>query len=400
MLTALKKNGDRICLGDGWGKADLQVLRNNELFYCPLCRENVILKLGEKRVFHFSHLQGSSCLFEYERESEYHMNGKLQLYHWLKQQGLTPEMEYYDPKIKQRADIIFFIGRKKFALEYQCSSISEESLSKRTKGYLSNGYSPIWILGGNQFSRCTAYISSLSDLHYLFLQSFTSNIWTIPYYCSVVKKFILLQSIQPISSRRAFTDQKLISIEKINMTQLLSSFKVKNIQPMLWVKELQKWKQKQVQFQNAYHHPFLRALYENNLNLFLLPPYIGLPIRYSPYIMTPPIIWQSYLFIDVFLKWNIDKPIKFHNIYVPFMKRIFQKHIQVRQLPLLKEGHISMAVQEYLQLLVNVGFFKRVNSNTFLINKPIDVPNNVNKQRELEEFFYKKYEKSIFENWT
>ncbi len=111
-------------------------LRNKEEFICPVCGEEVTLKLGNQRIFHFAHKKVGTCRDFYERESVYHMDGKRQLYQWLVQQKIPSILEYYDREIEQRPDVMFVYQGKKYALEYQCSTISETVFMKRTRSYL------------------------------------------------------------------------------------------------------------------------------------------------------------------------------------------------------------------------------------------------------------------------
>lgn len=397
LLTALLEAGERICLGDGWEKEKLLLMREKERFCCPQCSENVILKLGEKRIFHFSHIKGNACRFEHENESEYHLRGKLQLYQWLKRQGLNPVLEFYDIKINQRADIIFNIGDKRYALEYQCSNISESVFTKRTKGYLTVGYFPIWILGANQWNRKNSYLTSFSEFHYLFLQKYSSNLWTIPFYCSESQKFILHHSIQPITIRNAFSQQKLVNLDKMLFSQLISPQIEGSIIPNKWLKQLSHLKTQLIRTRESYQNPFLRTLYNNRLNLSLLPPYLGLPVSNSPCIITPPLIWQTYLFIDVFMKSNVTTFIKFQDVYFSFMKRIRKNDIQLRRIPLADdERHVTLALLQYLEILIKTNVIRMITSHTFALTQPTKIPQTIMEQMKLEENFYKKYANMIF----
>lgn len=391
------EGGERICLGDGWAKEKLIKLRDKENFWCPYCKENVILKLGEKRVFHFSHLKGNTCEFEHENESEYHINGKIQLYQWLKKQGCNPVLEYYDSHINQRADILFHFENHRYALEYQCSNISEVTFRKRSNGYLSKGYIPLWILGGNQLNRKNMYLTSFSDFQYLFLQKTSSNLWTIPFYCSTTQTFIIHQSIQPLTIRKAFSKKKIVNLEVTTLTQLLFPKEEGNADHLRWLKELTQFKSHLIRYSGSYKNSFLITLYKNYLNLNLLPPYLGLPVINSPCIITPPIIWQTYLFIDVFLKRNAENQILFHDVYRAFLHRKKKNQIQIRNIPLNEdEEHVMLAILQYLELLVRVNFLRKVNNNTFLLKQPIEIPKTVDEQRMVEAAFYQKYSKIIF----
>ena len=103
------------------------------------------MKLGSKKIWHFSHLAGGRCQYEYDRESEYHLSGKLMLYNWLKKQGIDAELEHMDSQMKQKPDIAFELHNQKYAIEFQCSVIPSEIFEKRTKTYFTHGVIPIWI---------------------------------------------------------------------------------------------------------------------------------------------------------------------------------------------------------------------------------------------------------------
>lgn len=189
MLTAKLSNEQVISLVD-YGRGELEAMRRSESFYCRSCSERVILKLGTKRIFHFAHEKGTACTEDYDRESEYHMKGKLHLYDWLREQGLAPELEYYFSEIKQRADVTFIFQKKKYAVEFQCSTISEDLFQKRTAGYRKISVIPIWILGGKNIQRTSPQKVSLSSFHYLFLREHTDPHCYLPTYCPQAKKFI------------------------------------------------------------------------------------------------------------------------------------------------------------------------------------------------------------------
>ncbi len=111
-----------------------------------VCNGNVTLKLGTKRIWHFSHLKDVLCAGETEPESTYHLLGKKQLYRWLSIQNFTPEMERYFPLLKQRADL--FLPNLSTAFEFQCSTIPTEIFTKRTRSYRKANIDPSMDSGG------------------------------------------------------------------------------------------------------------------------------------------------------------------------------------------------------------------------------------------------------------
>jgi competence protein CoiA len=384
LLTAIMKSGEKICLGDGWERQSLQLLRKQDLFYCPYCHEKVILKLGEKRIFHFSHLSNNHCEYEQGGESEYHCNGKIQLYQWLKKQNVNPILEYYNPLIKQRADIVFTDGNKQYAMEYQCSTINEATLRKRTNGYHSIGYDPIWILGANQLDRKTSKVTSFTDFHYLFLRESANHNWILPFYCSIANKFILHDSIKPITVRHAISNQRIINLDKMDLTHLFTSPEYMIVRAETWIKELNRWKTKLIRYPGAYQNPFLIALYQNNLNLLTLPPYLGFPIEKSSCIATPPFIWQTYLLIDVLLKKSPRCPILIQEMNQAFQKRIYMKHIETRALPFIEQALPTDAVYQFCLFLVQLGALKMINDQTFELVRPLFIPSTIQEQKEME----------------
>lgn len=92
---------------------------------CPLCRESVIAKCGDIRIWHWSHTRGFDCDTFEENETEWHRNWK----------SLFPEdnreVTIERDGIRHRADI--FIGSK--VVELQHSPLSPSEVSERESFY-------------------------------------------------------------------------------------------------------------------------------------------------------------------------------------------------------------------------------------------------------------------------
>ncbi|MFC4712647.1 competence protein CoiA [Planococcus dechangensis] len=140
ILTALHEQA-LFVLQEHHTRAQLLELRRTSRFYCPNCEAQVILKVGTTKIPHFAHLQ--SCKQSHEPETLLHLLGKSRLYSFLQQQQLSPRLEQYIPDIKQRADLLVASD----ALEFQCSVLTAEHVSKRSNGYRSIQIEPIWIRG-------------------------------------------------------------------------------------------------------------------------------------------------------------------------------------------------------------------------------------------------------------
>ncbi len=87
-----------------------------------------------------------------ESETEEHLNGKRDLFEWIrKQDGVTNAvLEGWIPETKQRPDIMFEYGEKKYVIEYQCSPIATEYVERHDL-YKASGIIDIWIAGFEKY---------------------------------------------------------------------------------------------------------------------------------------------------------------------------------------------------------------------------------------------------------
>ncbi|MCL6573192.1 MAG: hypothetical protein K6T88_16165 [Bacillus sp. (in: Bacteria)] len=390
MLSARTKTGKNICLGYEYKKETLLYLRSKEEFLCPICEETVLLKLGDSRIFHFAHKQGGSCRDFYESESVSHMEGKRQLYQWLNRQKIPSVLEYYDREIQQRPDIMFMYNGKKYALEYQCSTIPESVFIKRTKTYLENEYNPLWILSSNHIQQKKKKIIQLSNFHYLFLRSTSSGTFYIPTYCPDKRRFHFVESIISYSIKNAFAQQTLYQANEMKFKSFLEPKMSLQLNPLSWNSEIEK------STLNWSLHPghkqklFLHELYNRNMNPFLLPPEIGLPVTHSLLIQTSPLIWQTYLFLDVLANKNPYDLITLQEINGQFKKRISRNDIILRNLPQLKSFNPFLAVIEYLQHLEKLKILNQKGSTTFQVLRKIIIPKSNREREEAKNNFLQK----------
>jgi len=391
LLTAQTKTGKKICLGYDYKKETLLFFRSKEEFICPVCGEEVFLKLGDQRVFHFAHKSGGRCRDFYESESVYHMDGKRQLYQWLRRQRIPAELEYYDKEIQQRPDIMFAYNRKKYALEFQCSSIPEKVFMKRTKTYLQNGYQPIWVLGSKHIHQKKKSIVSLSNFHYLFLRKTSEDKFYIPSYCPEKRHFHLLGSILSYTVKNAFSESSLFPVDILPLEGLLNPMLLNQINLASWSAEVENYIFQFTLHPGLQQNSFLHELYTQNLNPFLLPPEIGLPVRHSLLFQTSPLIWQTYLYLDLISNRHPEDTISFQEIERSFNRRIGRKEIIIRNLPQFERMAPLIAGIEYLLLLEKLGILSRKGETLFQLKKNVMIPHSNREKEERKTFFYQKY---------
>lgn len=130
-------------------------------FYCPVCCSRVRLKKGSIKIPHFSHINRNNCENN-EPESFIHLKGKKILYMQLSELFSSTKVEVYLKTIRQRADIY----NHKFIIEYQCSPIKDNILTKRIKGYQKLKIKNLWILGVKYYKRNKISFSSIKFLKY------------------------------------------------------------------------------------------------------------------------------------------------------------------------------------------------------------------------------------------
>lgn len=393
MLIAQTKEGKNINLLNYSNRFTLEKLREQMDFYCPICKEKLQLKLGTKRIFHFSHEKGSQCLDYYERESEAHLNGKIQLFEWLRSQGMKPVIEAYDPKTKQRADVAFEYDGKKYILEYQCSPISKEIFLKRTNQYLKYNIIPIWIIGATLFQRKGAKKLSLTNFHYLFAKQHQHLKWMILFYCSESKIFIRADHLTTVTAKNVLANFTFTPLKTIQFIDLITP-KItheKNMNYLDWKDEVLSFKANYFLHPGLSRHPFLKNLYLNHLTVQLLPPEIGLPVLHQLLIVTPTIVWQAYLYIDFFKHLKQGESFNFHNVYQHFKYRISKGDIVVRSIPYTNNVHPSFAVMNYLKLLVRIGLLGAMKDGHFIIKKTFVLPRNSHENEQLHHRFYEQY---------
>ncbi|WP_052353767.1 competence protein CoiA [Neobacillus jeddahensis] len=390
MLTARTITGKKICLGFDYTKESLLSLRNKEEFICPICGEGVVLKLGDRRIFHFAHKQGSSCRDVYENESFYHMEGKRQLFQWLVRQKIPAALEYYISDIQQRPDILFKFNDKTYALEYQCSTIPENVFFKRTKSYLDHHYIPLWILSSDQIHQKRKTLIGLSNFQYLFVRSTSTGNLYIPSYCPEQRQFRFVESITSFSIKNAFFHSSIYPKKYTTVEDVLEPNMSKTINLSSWNSEMEKlilnWS---VHPQPGQLH-FFQEIYNRGLNLFLMPPEIGLPVAHSLLLQTPLIIWQTYFYLDVLADKDPNDTISFHEIKDHFNKRKYRNDIMRRNLPQIEQLNPILPIIEYMMLLERLGIVRRKSDSLFEVQRKITIPISNREREEARGDFYKK----------
>jgi len=310
ILTAWSDEGRMIILSPELERRELREWRNNQSFYCPQCKGPVQLKVGDIVIPHFAHRRDTSCIASFsEGESQQHLNGKRLLYRFLTEGGQEVVLEPLLNKISQRPDLLVKLGKTKFPIEFQCSTIPISHLNERSDGYRRAGMEPIWILhtpakfnnlpegiGIFQFSKFQEWfiISTPPEGDVLF--TFNPHTQTFHYFSSLLhvagQRYIGMHRVLPLEFQ-IFPFARPKAPTENDVRQYGN----------LYVKQRQKDLQNRILLnRKGIKDPFLRSCYEMKMLPTQLPPWIGVPIVGNQSFREADVEWQFRLIH--FLKRN------------------------------------------------------------------------------------------------
>lgn len=339
-------------------KDQIELLRKKENFYCPECKEKVIVRAGPKVVPHFAHINSSKCSVN-GGEGTYHQQGKLLLYEWLINQGITAELETYIPEINQRPDLLIYMKKRRIAIEYQCATMPINHIQKRNKGYEIANIIPIWILGGNQFHRTSANHLKINVFTSMFIQQFSPALpTTLFYFCPQRRMFSIMSDIIMTSGNRALANFRFKPLSQITFSELFSNNHFTTAQlSTFWRKEKRKFR---LSTSRVYGKELAwrKWLYEKNLTTQHLPSIIHLPIRFQHQMSFPTWNWQSRFIIEFLHSFEIG------NTFSLQQAKQFIRRFQFKQ-------ETESPIQEYLSHLSHVNIVRSLTDDHYVKTSPI-----------------------------
>lgn len=189
MLSCLLNNKRINCFDDIYSKEQLKKWSAKKLLLCPACGKPYEYCHGRVKAPYFRHMDKDQCEDKYsEAETEEHVNGKRDLYEWIKiQSGVTDAtLEGWIPGTKQRPDIMFKYKGEQCVIEYQCTPISSE-YHERHELYQAAGIKDIWICGTQKYfefyhkGNGSKNINELERICGLYYDSRNKNIYKVDY---------------------------------------------------------------------------------------------------------------------------------------------------------------------------------------------------------------------------
>lgn len=365
MNAAMMDNGKLIRITHHLSKSRLEHVRTTCKFYCPECREEVKLKLGEHRVYHFAHKQLTACSLA-SGETVYHQAGKEAIMNWLKRLGHKPALEKYMPKVHQRPDVTVTIGNEIYAIEFQCANISRQELRRRTAGLREAGLFPIWMIGANRLKRKSAQLFSFSSIHWGILRE--SEKRRLIFFCPLQNKFIHLDQFlvfQPTKICAAMTVKPPSAYSKISALLSLTSSKSQVNQQ--WLKCIQQFRQRPPRILSNESKRLRDIFYEHHQTAFpFLPTALFIPVQ-EAYIFTSPVyVWQGYLY-DWMMRKKGSGRLTVQQLMKEINRCVQMKEVKLRYSDVSRE-EIKGVVTAYVKALVRQGFLHMTKEGNYEVS--------------------------------
>ncbi|KYC97252.1 hypothetical protein B4102_0907 [Heyndrickxia sporothermodurans] len=389
MLTAITKNRELYCLLYPESKEKLMKIRGKTPLYCPQCYEEVIVKIGKIKIPHFAHKTNTKCTSS-EPESERHLQGKIDLFSWLKAQRLNVEMEKFFPEINQRSDLYVQKHGKKYAIEFQCSAIPIEEIEKRTEGYSSIDIVPVWLLGGEPYQKKFTLIDNVfkvSDFQWSLAQYNSTNGMHIYSYSPETKNITILSHLAPISIRKVFAQQMTYPLASVDFPLNLPNKNDKKFDWNFWFHEKKNMLRNKIIYASNLKDSFLATAYYNRHSPILFPPLIGIPVKFMEICKTHVSIWQYFIWCDSFKHLNKGNETSLALVVGKFEERVLNGDIQLRKFPLIHVKFLKQMIYHYLKLLSKFGYLEETRKGRFTMNKSIPFPNNIEEAARMENEF-------------
>jgi competence protein CoiA len=374
VLQAINQNGQKVILFNKSVQEIEKLKTNKHNFICPVCKGKVYLRSGKRVIPHFVHYSIKTCDSISRGESIYHDQGKMMLYRWLLHQQLSVKLEPFIQTIRQRPDILLIIGRKRIAIEYQCSPISPAVIKARNDGYRSLSIFPIWIIGAKYFQRKSRYKLHISSFIQSLIHQFSpTSSPLIFFFCPYTSRLITVQDLYMVTNRMILgkiTDYKLSQVSFIQLFHE-KAFSSKELYS-IWHKEKHSFRTKQRGRLSKRELNWHRWLYEKRLHLHSLPSIIHLPIS-SQYMMRVPLWnWQSKWVIERFIPRQNGEIIQLHHRSLRnemYQQKDFSLTYQVSEL--------SDPLYQYLRILSQLKIVKKISAMTFIKLSDIDFPTTI-----------------------
>ncbi|MCP6682900.1 competence protein CoiA family protein [Bacillus nakamurai] len=366
MFSAVTAEGQLVQLAGRYSNQKAAELRQTR-WYCPVCGGELDVKLGPQKQPHFAHKKSRLCPGEPEPESEYHLEGKRQLFLWLKAQRLTANLEPYVKSAGQRPDLTAINGEESLAFEFQCANLSAESLYSRTEGLKKAGLRPFWIIGAKRLKRLSAHFFQLSAFHWQFFE--VNSFSSILFYCPEARSFYKLHGIIPFYTGYSYAEMKIIPLHKATLPDICLAEGSRNVTLSTWKRAVSGFRRKNSRFLSKEARLIQRLFYERHQIAFsLLPSEVFVPAPAGFMFSSPVFVWQGHLYLRFMELSEKGAPIRLADMVRFCRRKIFDRDIRLRFE--YNEEHISLAIKQYTDFLCLQDFLRETENEVYMLTSP------------------------------
>ncbi|MGY0432333.1 competence protein CoiA family protein [Bacillus rugosus] len=338
-------------------------------FFCPVCGGELDVKLGLQKAPHFAHKQNKSCSIDIEPESAYHLEGKRQLYVWLKTQQASPILEPYIKNINQRPDIMAKIKGRMLAVEYQCATLSSDVFQKRTEGFKQAGIIPQWIVGYSRIQRAAPSFYQLSAFHWQFINASPSR--ELICYCPETRSFCRLSHIIPFYTNHSYSSVQTIPIHRAAAYDLFFTEPTPSFRYSSWTKAIHRFRHKPHRFISKETNRLRLLFYEKRQTpLSFLPTEVFVPVIKGAVFKSPVFVWQGFLYLFITDLGYKRAPIRFSAVLQQCKLHIHKKNISLRYE--CSKDCLSDVVKQYIDFLCKKGFLRETQKEVYVLNQPAE----------------------------
>lgn len=262
-----------------------QHVKTNELYRCPECNSELILRRGKHTVPHFAHKSNSYCFKNvYKKETLAHLASKHHIYSSLNKK-VQIDMEYYLHEIEQIPDILI---NRKLVIEFQYSPINLDLLASRTAGFMALNLDVIWI------TKPVKEHNGILKLSYFEAALINHTQRTLTTYDYSRKLLIQYEQLQSLDPYHFIYRKSVIKWEDLLQTHNRSSVPIFLLTDDVYKNYIKKCKQTK-----SVLEPTLSLLYQSGLIHKKRPKFLGIIVREQLYILTHAITWQCYVYLEI-----------------------------------------------------------------------------------------------------
>ncbi|MBF2260875.1 competence protein CoiA [Staphylococcus capitis] len=274
MLIAMNRMNERVLAKNA---------KRNQIYRCPYCLGEVILRHGVKVIPHFANKVKSTrpC---YKAETYNHYQLKMLLAQKFKAMNYDVDIEPFFKCIKQYPDLVI---NQRHAIEIQCSTISTTEIIERTLGLKSIGLKVYWII--NDVKKRGDFIE-LTQFQTTFINPIHRTLITWDFTKS---RLIVYTHLQNIAGKKFICKRHTIQLK-----QLFNTYQSEQAQIYKLSKRTINNYILQCRRENTVLEPTLSAIYQLQMNDNEVCINTGFIFPNQIYIETHPVEWQlKYLLL-------------------------------------------------------------------------------------------------------